>query len=398
MSRESASVAVIIPTFNRADYLATSLESVLKQTVPPQDVVVVDDGSRDHTADVMAEYSGRVRYMRKDNGGKASAVNHALPSIETDYLWVFDDDDVACPDALERHLEVLESDPSVGFTYSGAYTCSSGTNGWLCIEYVSPARPFDRDEALYELMMSCFTASPAVVVRMSVVRRCGLHRPELARSGDLEIAIRWLLDSECARVDDGAPTYYRRYHSGLRGPMGAQFSYGVNDDKAREFERYIFRLPDLGVQLHHYLPRSEWSAPLEGSVLVRARVRRFALALRKGLWEVVESDLEWLSQHKPTLDHAGARERWYLCRALQTHASVRGLIYEPSSRPIRSRLRRLDAPWIQAELVRGMMYFLARLVRNREWHSSVGVTLAMFRVFSIRLLRIALSARSIVRV
>lgn len=122
-------VSVLVPTFNRENYLAECLDSLLAQSVPPLEIIVIDDGSEDGTAAVVARYGERIRYVRKENGGKPSAVNLGLSLARGDLIWIFDDDDVALPDAIETRLACLQQHPEAGFVFSPHYYGSDGPNG-----------------------------------------------------------------------------------------------------------------------------------------------------------------------------------------------------------------------------------------------------------------------------
>lgn len=121
-------VSIIVPTFNRAHYLPECLDSLVAQTVAPLEIIVVDDGSEDATREVVARYNSPVIYIYKENGGKPSAVNLALQACKGDLIWLFDDDDVALPDAIEQRLEAFVKSPEAGFVYSAHYL---GTDGAL---------------------------------------------------------------------------------------------------------------------------------------------------------------------------------------------------------------------------------------------------------------------------
>jgi glycosyltransferase involved in cell wall biosynthesis len=102
----------VIATFNRAPYIRETLDSLLNQSRPPARVLVVDDGSTDSTSEILRTYVPRIEYLRKDNVGKSSALNLALPLVKTESVWIFDDDDVALRHALDSHLRTLSSAPS----------------------------------------------------------------------------------------------------------------------------------------------------------------------------------------------------------------------------------------------------------------------------------------------
>jgi glycosyltransferase involved in cell wall biosynthesis len=101
-------VSVIIPTYNRGALLVEAVESALAQRRPPDEILVVDDGSRDDTAARMAAYGERVRYVRQANAGPSAARNHGFRLARGEYLALLDSDDLWTPDRLERQLEVLQ--------------------------------------------------------------------------------------------------------------------------------------------------------------------------------------------------------------------------------------------------------------------------------------------------
>ncbi|MBL4877505.1 MAG: glycosyltransferase family 2 protein, partial [Hyphomonas sp.] len=95
------STSVVIPTYNRASLLANTLNSVLAQIRQPDEILLIDDGSTDDTPAIAARYP-QVRYVRTENQGKSAAINHAMTLMTGTRLWVVDDDDIVCPDALAK--------------------------------------------------------------------------------------------------------------------------------------------------------------------------------------------------------------------------------------------------------------------------------------------------------
>jgi len=112
-------VSVVIPTYNRGDVLMNAVASVLAQTRPPAEVIVVDDGSRDDTADRMAALTDpRVRYLRQDNAGVSAARNTGVRAACGDVVAFLDSDDVWKPDKLAHDLDVLERHPEVDAVFT----------------------------------------------------------------------------------------------------------------------------------------------------------------------------------------------------------------------------------------------------------------------------------------
>jgi glycosyltransferase involved in cell wall biosynthesis len=109
-------VSVVIPCYNHARFLAEAIESALQQEYRPMEIVVVDDGSTDHTAQVAARYPS-VRYCRQKNAGLAAARNKGISESKGIYILFLDADDLLCVGALVSAVEVLLENPGLGFVY-----------------------------------------------------------------------------------------------------------------------------------------------------------------------------------------------------------------------------------------------------------------------------------------
>jgi glycosyltransferase involved in cell wall biosynthesis len=109
---------VVITSYNHAHYLADALGSVARQTHPPDDVIVVDDGSTDDPAAVVARFPG-VRMLRQANRGLSASRNAGLRNCRTDYVTFLDADDRLLPNALQSGLSCAESRPDCAFVYGG---------------------------------------------------------------------------------------------------------------------------------------------------------------------------------------------------------------------------------------------------------------------------------------
>lgn len=111
-------VSVITPAFNRADYLPFTIESVLAQTYPEFEHIIVDDGSSDGTARVVQEYSDpRIRYLHQTNQGQSVARNRGIEASRGQYICFLDSDDVWFSNKLRDQLEVFAEEPDAGVVY-----------------------------------------------------------------------------------------------------------------------------------------------------------------------------------------------------------------------------------------------------------------------------------------
>jgi glycosyltransferase involved in cell wall biosynthesis len=108
--------SVVIPTYNHAHYLGEAIESALAQEGPPAEIIVVDDGSRDHPEQVVSRYPG-VRLIRQNNAGLAAARNTGWRHAHGRYVVFLDADDRLMPGALEANRKLLEENPAAAFAY-----------------------------------------------------------------------------------------------------------------------------------------------------------------------------------------------------------------------------------------------------------------------------------------
>ncbi|MFN0055130.1 MAG: glycosyltransferase family 2 protein [Planctomycetales bacterium] len=111
-------VSVIIPTYNRAGFLRGALDSVLSQDYLDREILVVDDGSTDDTADLVAAYGPLVRYVRQANGGAASARNHGLRLATGELVAFLDSDDLFLPGKLREQAQFLMQNPAAVLVYA----------------------------------------------------------------------------------------------------------------------------------------------------------------------------------------------------------------------------------------------------------------------------------------
>jgi glycosyltransferase involved in cell wall biosynthesis len=112
-------ISVIVPVRDGERYLADALESILGQTLPPAEVIVVDDGSTDGSAEVAARFAPRVRCLRRPATGTAAAVNHGIGAACGSLLAWLDADDLWMPDKLGLQVAALEDDPALDLVFGG---------------------------------------------------------------------------------------------------------------------------------------------------------------------------------------------------------------------------------------------------------------------------------------
>jgi glycosyltransferase involved in cell wall biosynthesis len=220
-------ISVAIPAYNRAEYLEETLESVLNQTYPPSEIVVVDDGSTDETPEILTRYGDRIKTTRIENSGSANARRKAVELGSCPWISFCDSDDIWLPNHLETHVKFLQKHPQVNFTFSdlipfgpnsipGRTYFSDAPHGWQ----ESLGNP-DEDnflvlgEKAYELFLAFNPASPVTtVMSRELYESIGGINPSYSRmtAEDSDMARRAALKGTAAICLN--PTAKQRRHLG----------------------------------------------------------------------------------------------------------------------------------------------------------------------------------------
>jgi glycosyltransferase involved in cell wall biosynthesis len=201
-------VTVVVPCFNQAHFLPDAIDSVLAQTHSEIAVVVVDDGSRDNTAEVAARYPG-VRWVTQENRGLAAARNAGLQHVETDFVVFLDSDDRLLPEAIETGLRELAADPDAMMA-AGAWRLI-GEDG----RRLPSGAPELPEDVLPALLESCFISTPAAVIyRRRLFDEIGGFDPEVSASADYDLYLR-VAARRPVRIHREVVAEYRRHGANM---------------------------------------------------------------------------------------------------------------------------------------------------------------------------------------
>lgn len=194
-------VSCIIPVFNGADFLAEAVTSVLAQTYPALEVVIVDDGSTDETPRVAASFGERVRYLRQDNAGPAVARNTGLGEARGELVAFLDADDRWHETKLARQAAVLEAQPELD------YVVALVQNVWS--DAAEAEREQVRDHPRSKPIPGFVTGT--LLARRAVFDRVGGFAPERFHTDATE----WFLRARAAGARESVVPevlLYRRMH------------------------------------------------------------------------------------------------------------------------------------------------------------------------------------------
>jgi glycosyltransferase involved in cell wall biosynthesis len=177
-------VSVIIPTYNRSKLLRVAVESVLAQTYPAIEIIVVDDGSKDDTAAVMAEYAGHVTYIEQANAGVSAARNTGFRASSGKYINFLDDDDTFMPTKIERQVEVLDAKPEAGLAHCGyQHIDEEGT-------VLDTTGLLPEGNLFKELVCECFLTVHSPLIRRQCLDEVGLFDEGLGYGEEWELFLR----------------------------------------------------------------------------------------------------------------------------------------------------------------------------------------------------------------
>ena len=279
-------ISFLLPTFNRAAYIGESIEAIRAQMGPADELLVIDDGSTDGTAAVVAEFEG-VGYVRQDNAGKSVALNRGMAQTSGEFVMICDDDDVLRADTVAPLLATLETS-GAGFAfgrYSRFTTDAAGSWNDLGTGYWPD---LGSGSLLRHILEDAFVMQNAALVRRSAYDKVGPFDETMLRSLDYAMFVRLALAVPAAYLD--RYIFDQRKHEGARGPASALHAASASDQVWREWDRRIFS------RLHARMPIEGYEGLFESSdpVLLRRTVllQRACVNARHDLWQDAVADLE----------------------------------------------------------------------------------------------------------
>jgi Glycosyl transferase family 2 len=184
--------SVVIPYYKGADSIVEAVESVLAQTRPADEIVIVDDGSPDDLEAALGGLTDRVRIVRKPNGGISSAMNAATAAARFEWVVQLDQDDAFLPNRIEAIAAAIEADPEADIVATDAVVEFAGEP----VTALSAVNPFRVEGQRLAIIGGCFFLWPAV--RKPRLEAIGGYDESFAVMQDWECFIRLVLDG--ARV------------------------------------------------------------------------------------------------------------------------------------------------------------------------------------------------------
>ncbi|MBL7129821.1 MAG: glycosyltransferase [Candidatus Omnitrophica bacterium] len=193
-------VSVVIPAYNCERFISTAIESVLNQSYKDYEIIIVDDGSTDKTAEVIKQYSENIIYIYQSNGGPSKARNTGVFNARGQYIAFLDQDDAWLPDKLKMQVSLLEENKDVRLAYTDTYILDDKS---FANHNAQNKRSFQircphRGEVLQDLFLDNFISTSSVMVYKECFKKVGMFDLFLPPIADYD---RWLRIAALYKVD-----------------------------------------------------------------------------------------------------------------------------------------------------------------------------------------------------
>jgi glycosyltransferase involved in cell wall biosynthesis len=181
-------VSVIIPNYNYANYLRQAIDSVLLQTYSNIEIIVVDDGSKDASKEILKSYGDKISVIFQQNSGVSAARNNGFAASKGEFIAFLDADDFWIPEKIAKQIDLFQSNPNLGFVHVGVQyvdaqnepikDLTDGQEGWVSEEFLLLDRP---------VVMS---GGSGMMMPRRVLEKIGGFDPELSTCADWDLFYR----------------------------------------------------------------------------------------------------------------------------------------------------------------------------------------------------------------
>ena len=188
-------ISVVIPAYNSARNIGRTLESVLGQTRLPDEIIVVDDGSQDNTAEIVQTFAGKVRLLSQANAGASAARNAGINASTGQWIAFLDSDDIWLENHLQTQEQILLRNPNLVWSAANHINCLESVNKRFPYANIEKCNALLAGKDYHESYFDAFRlqatgCTNTVVIRKDVLLECGLFRTEQKIANDLDMWFR----------------------------------------------------------------------------------------------------------------------------------------------------------------------------------------------------------------
>jgi glycosyltransferase involved in cell wall biosynthesis len=213
---DTPAVSVVIATYNRAQLLLETIESILNQRFKDFELLIIDDGSTDQTREILKPYNDRVRYHFQENRGPSAARNLGVLHARAPWISIQDSDDICTPDHLEVLHGYVRSHPDCGMVFANGGYIGGAEHGRQTIIPAEKSRRLARDGIQWsDLFEKSIVRLQAALISKRCYETIGGHDESLRICMDLDLSFRLFAKFPVAYLDRVLFMY--RKHQGNSG-------------------------------------------------------------------------------------------------------------------------------------------------------------------------------------
>jgi len=296
-------VSAVIPTYNRAHVICDAVESILAQTYPHIETIVVDDGSKDDTLARTEQYGDRIRVISQANAGPAAARNRGIAIAQGELIAFLDSDDLWLPEKTERQVALLErAGKSVPCCLSNIMMkWNSGDRASFDIAFLKPSTEEGVWLNVDEVLATRFVLfNQGIIIRREVLERIGVFDESIRYLEDVEFPLRLSLEGPWAFIETPLVTWRESMTNSVY-KNSKRDELCTSECMVKVFETHLARVDKAGrngrlrkyvsrelsrARQHLWLTkmsqRSSWGSAL--AALVRTVDRYESALLRRSPW------------------------------------------------------------------------------------------------------------------
>ena len=223
-------VSVVMPVYNADSFLETTIKSIISQDYPNLEIIAIDDGSTDHSSQILAEHSDLIRVLHQSNSGSACARNVGINHARGEYIAFIDADDLWHPLKIRLQVEHLEANKHVGLVYCGWQVIEDddevAIKAFVRQDFNSvPTRVVKEQSGwIYcKLLLDCIVHTSATIVRKSVLDTIGFFDESFRQGQDYDYWFRISRVTECHKLNLLLSVYRIHQHSITQKPMSKNY-------------------------------------------------------------------------------------------------------------------------------------------------------------------------------
>jgi glycosyltransferase involved in cell wall biosynthesis len=233
----SKKVSVVMAAYNPGRFIEPAIESLLQQTYENIEVIIINDGSTDDTAERVKPYlsDSRVRYFEQDNAGQTIAKNNGIKKATGELIGFLDADDFFALNKLELQVPLFDTDPKIGVVYSN--TSGIDEHGQLIFSRANSFKCYSGD-VTEQLFYRNFVPFSTALVRKEALDRAGLFDESIAMGIDWELWLRLSMEYQFYHIDESL-LFYRQWEGQMSHKWKERYEWAEHI-----MNQFLERYPD----------------------------------------------------------------------------------------------------------------------------------------------------------